>query len=379
MMDTLMTTTPPQESFPLDPLSDAELAKPSPARVLIIGSKADSRHAARRMRLSESVIASPMVLGYVDAGHGRTRGPLSRTRQIAINPGCEPIPVLGRIHDLPRLIASRRPTHVVITQAEGSLTRLRRQIAMLRSAGVTVLWLPEPSSIATLPADAQSSPLPTEAMLFRTHPRSELALKRCLDIVVSVSILTVLSPILALVALGVLLTSGRPILYSQTRVGRGGKPFSILKFRSMRQDAEKETGPIWASSADARCTRFGAFLRRTNLDEMPQLLNVLRGDMTLVGPRPERPVFIDEFRRILPDYDLRHAMPVGMTGWAQVHGWRGRTSIRKRLQYDLDYIQRWSFWMDLRVLWMTIEHVLLGRITWIPRSRAWWERRQRWP
>jgi lipopolysaccharide/colanic/teichoic acid biosynthesis glycosyltransferase len=120
-------------------------------------------------------------------------------------------------------------------------------------------------------------------------------------------------------------------------------------------------------------------LRRTNLDELPQLWNVLKGEMSLVGPRPERPIFVEEFREILPDYDLRHAMPVGMTGWAQVHGWRGRTSIRKRLQYDLDYIQRWSFWIDIKVLWMTVEHVVLGRITWMIRPQAWWERRQRWP
>jgi exopolysaccharide biosynthesis polyprenyl glycosylphosphotransferase len=320
-----------------------------------------------------------MVLGYVDAGHERPRGPLSRTRQLVIDPGCEPIPVLGRIHDLPRLIESNRPTHVVITQAEGSMTRLRRQISMLSAAGVTVIWMPKPAIEAVRQVCGDASTIPEQIMLFRTRKIGGVTFKRGMDIVVSGLAIALLSPILALVALGVLLTSGRPVLYSQIRIGRGGKPFRILKFRSMKQDAEKETGPIWASSSDTRCTRFGHFLRLTNLDELPQLWNVLRGDMSLVGPRPERPIFIDEFRQVLPDYDLRHAMPVGMTGWAQVHGWRGRTSIRKRLQYDLDYIQRWSFWLDVRILWMTIEHVLLGRITWIPRSRAWWERRQRWP
>ena len=217
------------------------------------------------------------------------------------------------------------------------------------------------------------------ALLFHTRPRAERLLKRGLDIAATVAGLIVLSPILAMISIGVMITSGRPILYSQTRIGRGGRPFEILRFRSMKRDAERETGPIWASSADTRCTRFGTFLRRTNLDELPQLWNVLKGEMSLVGPRPERPIFVEEFREILPDYDLRHAMPVGMTGWAQVHGWRGRTSIRKRLQYDLDYIQRWSFWIDIKVLWMTVEHVVLGRITWMIRPQAWWERRQRWP
>ena len=377
-MDTLTPSGQPVPFTNEAPIFTGLPAAPQ-ARVLIIGSKADSRYASRRVRLSDSVIASPMVLGYVDAGHERPRGPLSRTRQLVIDPGCEPIPVLGRIHDLPRLIESNRPTHVVITQAEGSMTRLRRQITMLRAAGVTVIWMPDPA-IDAPPAPVPGTPaIPDQIMLFKTRRISGPAMKRCLDVFVSALAITLLLPILAVVALGVLIGSGRPVLYSQIRIGRGGKPFRILKFRSMRRDAEKETGPIWASSSDTRCTRFGQFLRQTNLDELPQLWNVLRGDMSLVGPRPERPVFIEEFRQVLPDYDLRHAMPVGMTGWAQVHGWRGRTSIRKRLQYDLDYIQRWSFWLDIRILWMTIEHVVLGRITWIPRSRAWWERRQRWP
>jgi lipopolysaccharide/colanic/teichoic acid biosynthesis glycosyltransferase len=132
----------------------------------------------------------------------------------------------------------------------------------------------------------------------------------------------------------------------------------------MRRDAEAETGPIWAEDHDRRCTGVGDWLRHTNIDELPQLFNVLIGDMSLVGPRPERPVFVDQFKAEHPDYDLRHAAPVGMTGWAQVHGWRGRTSLRKRLQYDLDYIERWSFWLDLRILLMTVEHVLWARTSW---------------
>lgn len=378
MMDFMTDASQPMP-FPENADVLAGLSESPQARVLIIGSRADSRYASRRVRLAESVIATPMVLGYVDAGHERPRGPLSRTRQLVIAPGSEPIPVLGRIHDLPRLIESNKPTHVVITQAEGSMTRLRRQITMLQAAGITVLWMPETPLETARAGSMLVSRIPKQIMLFRTRRISGLTLKRCLDICVSALVLFLLSPLLLLIALGVMISSGRPVLYSQIRIGRSGKPFRILKFRSMKPDAEKDTGPIWASATDNRCTRFGQFLRNTNLDELPQLWNVLRGDMSLVGPRPERPVFIDEFRQILPDYDLRHAMAVGMTGWAQVHGWRGRTSIRKRLQYDLDYIQRWSFWLDIRILWMTIEHVTLGRITWIPRPSAWWERRQRWP
>jgi undecaprenyl-phosphate glucose phosphotransferase len=166
------------------------------------------------------------------------------------------------------------------------------------------------------------------------------------------------------VVVAILVTSGRPIFYQQHRLGQGGRLFRMYKFRSMRTDAERETGPIWASDHDSRCTRIGDWLRHTNIDELPQLYNVLRGDMSLVGPRPERPVFVEEFRRTIPGYDLRHAVPGGMTGWAQVHGWRGRTSLRKRIQYDLDYIERWSILLDFRVLLMTVQHVLWGKTSW---------------
>jgi undecaprenyl-phosphate glucose phosphotransferase len=188
--------------------------------------------------------------------------------------------------------------------------------------------------------------------------------KRMMDIGVSAALLTLMSPLFAVVAVAILVTSGRPIFFQQQRVGQGGRIFRMYKFRSMRVDAESETGPIWASDHDSRCTRIGDWLRHTNIDELPQIYNVLRGDMSLVGPRPERPVFVDEFRKTVAGYDLRHAVPGGMTGWAQVHGWRGRTSLRKRIQYDLDYIERWSIGLDIRVLFMTFQHVFWGKTSW---------------
>jgi lipopolysaccharide/colanic/teichoic acid biosynthesis glycosyltransferase len=179
-----------------------------------------------------------------------------------------------------------------------------------------------------------------------------------------------LAPLLALVALAIFFSSGRPIFYTQERVGQRGRRFRMIKFRSMRPDAERETGPIWASDHDARCTRIGDWLRHANIDELPQLVNVLRGEMSMVGPRPERPTFVDQFSETVPDYSLRHAVPGGMTGWAQVHGWRGRTSLRKRIQYDLDYVERWSIWLDIRILFMTVQHVLWGKTTWSEPKRA---------
>ena len=146
------------------------------------------------------------------------------------------------------------------------------------------------------------------------------------------------------------------MFYSQERVGLAGKPFQMMKFRTMRTDAEQVTGPVWASREDDRCTGIGRFLRKTSLDELPQLFNVLRGEMSLVGPRPERSYFIERFRDTIPHYMLRHAVKSGMTGWAQVHGWRGATSLRKRIQYDLYYISHWSPWLALFIVWLTLWH-----------------------
>ena len=137
-------------------------------------------------------------------------------------------------------------------------------------------------------------------------------------------------------------------------MGLDGRRFSLFKFRTMRADAEVATGPVWARPDDARRTGIGGMLRRFNLDELPQLLNVLRGEMSLVGPRPERPVFVEDFRRRIPGYMLRHKVKAGMTGWAQVNGWRGDTSLEKRIEYDLYYIERWSLFFDVKILVQTL-------------------------
>jgi exopolysaccharide biosynthesis polyprenyl glycosylphosphotransferase len=185
--------------------------------------------------------------------------------------------------------------------------------------------------------------------------------KRAMDIVLSLIALILLSPVMALIAILVRLTSPGPVFYRQERCGLNGRSFHMLKFRSMAVNAEKQTGAVWAKKDDPRRTRLGSFLRQTSLDELPQFLNVLMGDMSLVGPRPERPVFIQQFRKTIPSYNARHSVKAGITGWAQVHGWRGNTSLRKRVQYDLYYITHWTPWLDLRILWMTVFHGLLHR------------------
>jgi len=155
-----------------------------------------------------------------------------------------------------------------------------------------------------------------------------------------------------LAALLIKLTSKGPIFYSHERVSLDGRPFRIYKFRSMRTDAEKN-GAKFAVKDDPRVTPIGKFLRRTSLDELPQLINVLKGEMSLVGPRPERPVFIDEFKQKIPKYMLRHKVRAGLTGWAQVNGWRGNTSVERRIEYDLYYVENWSLMFDVKILLMT--------------------------
>ena len=180
------------------------------------------------------------------------------------------------------------------------------------------------------------------------------AIKRLIDILFSALFLLLISPLLLVIAVAVKMSSPGPVFYRQERMGLNGHNFAMLKFRSMPVDAEQETGAVWAKEGEDRATRVGAFLRRTSLDELPQFINVLKGDMSVVGPRPERPVFIDQFRGQVPHYMLRHKMKAGITGWAQVNGWRGNTSIEKRIEFDLYYIQNWSLRLDLKIMLMTL-------------------------
>ncbi|HWF84542.1 MAG TPA: undecaprenyl-phosphate glucose phosphotransferase [Vicinamibacterales bacterium] len=178
--------------------------------------------------------------------------------------------------------------------------------------------------------------------------------KRLFDVAISTSALVVLAIPLAIIAALVKLTSRGPVFYRQERMGLDGHPFMIHKFRSMYEDAESETGPVFASEDDPRRTPLGKILRQSNIDELPQFWNVLKGEMSLVGPRPERPLFVAQFKHKIPQYMLRHKVKAGITGWAQVNGWRGNTSIEKRIEYDLYYIENWSVRLDLKIMWLTV-------------------------
>jgi Undecaprenyl-phosphate glucose phosphotransferase len=263
--------------------------------------------------------------------------------------------VLGGFADLPELIRKYRISHVFIALPFSRYDDVRRVFAILSQTVVEVRLVPDLPNLAGLSlTTANLDGLPLIGLRESPHFGLNIVVKRVMDVILSLFGLIILSPLMAVIALLVKITSPGPVFYRQERCGLNGESFFMLKFRSMSVDSEQQTGPVWARKGDGRCTPLGSFLRKTSLDELPQLWNVLMGDMSLVGPRPERPVFIAQFRKTIPNYMARHSVKAGITGWAQVHGWRGNTSLRKRIQYDLYYITHWTPWLDLRILWLTV-------------------------
>jgi Undecaprenyl-phosphate glucose phosphotransferase len=279
-----------------------------------------------------------------------------------VNPFCSDLDLLGGFAELPQLVAKYGVSHVFIALPMGRYDDVRRVFAVLSHSLVDVRLVADVPDLAGLTFTTSNlDGLPLLGLRESPHFGLNIVVKRAMDIVLSLVALVVLSPLMLLIAALVKLTSPGPVFYRQERCGLNGKSFFMLKFRSMRVDAEKETGAVWANKNDNRRTRLGTFLRATSLDELPQFWNVLKGDMSLVGPRPERPEFIQKFARTIPNYMARHCVKAGITGWAQVHGWRGNTSLRKRLQYDLYYITHWTPWLDVRILWLTIFKGLVHR------------------
>ncbi len=270
--------------------------------------------------------------------------------------------LLGSFADLPAVIAKYKITHVFIALPMGRYDDARRVFDILSQHIVEMRLVADIPNLAGLSLTTTNlDGLPLIGLRESPHFGLNIVVKRAMDVVLSLIGLVVLAVPLAIIALLVKLTSPGPIFYRQERCGLNGESFDMLKFRSMRVDSEQQSGAVWAQKNDPRRTAFGAFIRKTSIDELPQLWNVLMGDMSLVGPRPERPVFIKKFSKTIPNYMARHCVKAGITGWAQVHGWRGNTSLRKRLQYDLYYITHWTPWLDLRILWMTLFKGIIHR------------------
>ncbi len=269
------------------------------------------------------------------------------------------LPVLGAATELQDLVERHAIDVVLVTLPFREVSRVMPVIDALADHQIRVCFVPDLEEMFTSSLRVREiEGLPfLELRQVALHGFDRIA-KRTFDIVVASALVVLFAPVLFVVAVAVRITSPGPVLYRQQRVGRDGRLFEILKFRTMRQDAERLTGPVWASEHDPRRTSVGSWLRRWSLDELPQLLNAVRGEMSLVGPRPERPIFVQEFRSSVPRYFERHKVRSGITGWAQVNGLRGDTPLEERTRYDIFYVENWSLGLDLKILAMTLRSVL---------------------
>jgi Undecaprenyl-phosphate glucose phosphotransferase len=262
---------------------------------------------------------------------------------------------LGGIEDVRAVLDRQQVDIVFIALPHADYSRITTVLHGIGDDPVAIHLVPDVFGLASLRGGVEEF----ETVAFIHLRESPLygwnrVLKRAFDLGGGALALILAAPVMLAIVVALKLTSPGPMLYRQERMGVDGRRFGMLKFRTMHVDAEAETGPVWARENDPRRTVLGVFLRRTSLDELPQLFNVLRGEMSLVGPRPERPSFVEGFRRRVPGYMLRHKMKAGITGWAQINGWRGNTSIEKRIEYDLYYIERWSLAFDLKILLQTL-------------------------
>ncbi len=265
------------------------------------------------------------------------------------------VPVLAGTSAIKEVMAPQRVDQVILALPREDAALVQKLLTELDDEVVSVRLVPDLLGLLTLRSTLEElDGLPVIGLRESPFVGWAAVQKRAFDAVGSALALVLVLPVLLVASLAVLASAGRPLFFAQERMGLDGRVFRMFKFRTMRRDAESESGPVWTRPEDPRRTRVGAFLRRTGLDELPQLWNVLRGDMSLVGPRPERPVFIEEFRREIPGYMLRHKVKAGLTGWAQIHGWRGNTSLHERLEHDIHYIQNWSLGFDLRILLLTL-------------------------
>ena len=310
-------------------------------RVLIAGSGDLARHVADR--LLQHAEFGYQVVGFVDNSAG------SDTL------GYRGLPLLGSLDDAEEVVQREGIDQLYVALPLEEHVRMLKLIEVANRECIDIKVVPDLLQFIALRArleDLDGVPI----ININDIPLQGLhgIIKRAVDLTVSLVALAVLAIPFALIAAAIRLTSPGPIFYRQERMGLDRRPFMVLKFRSMHEDAEADTGPVWTREDDPRRTAVGGFLRRSNLDELPQLLNVVRGEMSLVGPRPERPFFVEQFKQRVPQYMLRHKVKSGMTGWAQVNGWRGNTSIEKRIEYDLYYIENWSVGLDFKILWLTV-------------------------
>jgi Undecaprenyl-phosphate glucose phosphotransferase len=280
------------------------------------------------------------------------RGYLSRN-EAKVGQTFQGVPVIGTFQQADDFL-NRQVDVVFLCLPPEVENEAERLMEILSGTTAEVKIIPSIYEFITLRAEAEIfSGLPIITLQGSPLYGWNIFLKRWFDVAGAMVALGLTFPLMAIISLLIKITSPGPVLYRQKRVGLDGRSFEIIKFRTMNINAESETGPVWAQLGDARCTGIGKILRQTSLDELPQFWNVLKGEMSIVGPRPERPEFIQQFREQFPQYNLRHTMKAGITGWAQVNGLRGNTSWEKRLAHDIYYIENWSLWLDLKIMLLT--------------------------
>lgn len=266
------------------------------------------------------------------------------------------VPVIGTITHLESFLSKMSLDEIAITISVKEYEKLEHIVSVCEKTGVHTKFIPDYYSfIPTTPYTEDLFGLPVinirNVPLSNTYNR---LIKRLVDIFGSIVALIIFAIPMLIVAFIIKLTSPGPVLFSQVRIGRHNKEFKMYKFRSMEIQQEKEEKKAWTTFHDPRVTGIGKFIRKTSIDELPQLFNVLKGDMSLVGPRPERPFFVEKFKEEIPRYMIKHQVSPGMTGWAQINGYRGDTSIRKRIDHDLYYIENWSLGLDFKILFLTV-------------------------
>ena len=315
-------------------------------RVLIVGARDPGRMVCATIRRMPQ-------LGY------RVQGFLSDS--VPVGTLVDGVPVLGRTAALGRVIRATRADEVIIALSGRPSNEVLDIVALAEDEAVEIKLYPDAFQLITNNevsiGDISGLPLIGVKNVALDNPLNR-ALKRALDLGLSIVIMTLFSPVMLLIAVLVKMDSPGPVFFIQERVGLDGKPFPMIKFRGMRQDAERLGN--WTTKNDPRVTGLGAFLRRYSLDELPQFMNVIRGEMSIVGPRPEQPVWVELFSQSIPRYVRRHKQKAGITGWAQVNGLRGDTSIEERTRYDLYYIENWSLLFDLRIIIKTIVAIFKG-------------------
>ena len=269
------------------------------------------------------------------------------------------IPLMGYLDELETVVAQHGIQQIIVTLAPGFHKDVSSIVDLCDRYGIDCLVSPDlQQMIVGAHRFDEIAGIPVIRVKGLRISGLGLAVKRATDIVFSLTALTILFPFLLILSVMVRIDSRGPIFYMQKRVGMDGKVFWMFKFRSMRSGAETGIGPAWSMEKDPRVTRLGSIMRKLSIDELPQIFNVLKGEMSLVGPRPERPYFVEKFQKDVPRYMERHKVKAGMTGWAQVNGLRGDTSIQGRVQYDLYYIENWSFWFDIKIMILTVFDIL---------------------